>query len=142
MEGYTYGLEAWSEIKVAPWWRLSPGVNLISEHLTFSQGATAAALVGVEQVGDDPQAQASLKSSMDIGRDLALDADLRYASALPDPKLPAYTELNLRLGWTVTPRLVLSLSGFNLLHAYHQELPGTEANAVPRSFFAEMRVRF
>jgi len=142
MEGYTYGLEAWGEIKLAAWWRLSPGINLISEHLTFSQGATAAALVGVEQAGDDPQTQASLKSSMDIGRNVALDANLRYASDLPNPKLPAYTELNLRLGWNVNEHLILSLSGFNLLHARHQELPGTEANAVPRSVFAEMRVRF
>jgi len=141
IEGYTYGLEAWGEIKLAPWWRLSPGFNLISEHLTFAKGDPGA-LIGVLQVADDPQGQASLKSSMDLGHDLALDADLRYAGALPNPKLPAYTELNLRLGWNVTRRLMLSLSGFNLLHAYHQELPGTEANAVPRSVFAEMRVRF
>ena len=79
---------------------------------------------------------------MDIGHNLALDADLRYASDLPNPKLPAYTELNLRLGWNVNEHLILSLSGFNLLHARHQELPGSEANAVPRSVFAEMRVRF
>ena len=141
IKGYTYGLEAWGEIKVAPWWRLSPGFNLISEHLTFASGSTGS-LLGVAQVGDDPQGQASLKSSMDLGRNVALDADLRYAGALPDPKLPAYTELNLRLGWNLSRRLQLSLSGFNLLHAYHQELPAAEANAVPRSFYAEMRLRF
>jgi iron complex outermembrane receptor protein len=141
IEGYTYGLEAWGEIKLTPWWRLSPGINLISEHLTFDKGDPGA-LIGILQVGDDPQTQASLKSSMDIAHNVALDADLRYASALPDPSLPAYTELNMRIGWTVTPRLVLSLSGFNLLHARHLELPGSEANAVPRSVFAEMRVRF
>ena len=141
IEGYTYGLEAWGEIKLAPWWRLSPGINLISEHLTFAKGDPGA-LIGILQVADDPQTQASLKSSMDIGHNLALDADLRYASDLPNPKLPAYTELNLRLGWNVNEHLILSLSGFNLLHARHQELPGSEANAVPRSVFAEMRVRF
>ncbi len=141
IEGYTYGLEAWSDIKVASWWRLSPGFSLISEHLTFSPGATGAA-VGVLQVANDPQEQATLKSSIDIGKDVSFDAALRYAGALPNPKLPAYTELNLRVGWNVTRHIQLAISGYNLLHAQHQELPAPTANAIPRSVYAEARLRF
>ncbi len=55
--------------------------------------------------------------------------------------MPSYVELNSRLGWNVSERVQLSLSGFNLLHARHQEFPDP-ATYVQRSFFAEARFRF
>jgi hypothetical protein len=47
--------------------------------------------------------------------------------ALPNPASPAYTELNGRLGWSVTKSVELSLSGFNLLHDHHPEFGATSA---------------
>jgi iron complex outermembrane recepter protein len=142
MQGYTYGGEIWGEYRVAPWWRLTASFDDLEEHLSFKAGASAPSL-GVRQAVDDPEYQASLRSSMDLGDAVTLDADLRYVSALPNPAVPAYVELNSRIGWNVTPRIQLSLSGFNLLHPYHQEFPASEgATAVPRSFLAELRVHF
>ncbi len=92
------------------------------------------------QAGDDPKQQASIRSSMDLGSKVTLDADLRYVSALPDPAVPSYTELNARLGWNLTDKVQLSVSGFNLLHASHVEAPG--GNPVPRSVFAELKLRY
>jgi iron complex outermembrane receptor protein len=46
------------------------------------------------------------------------------------------------VGWNLTERMQLSLSGFNLLHERHQEFPAPEANAVPRSFTADLSWRF
>jgi hypothetical protein len=56
---------------------------------------------------------------------------------LPHPPVPGYVELNMRLGWNVTKIIQLSLSGFNLLYAQHQEFlqPGVSAE-IPRSFLA------
>jgi iron complex outermembrane receptor protein len=98
--------------------------------------------LGVAQAGDDPEQQASLRSSMDLPHNLTWDAELRYSSALPNPALPAYAELNSRIGWNINDHVQLSLSGFNLLHAHHLEFPASEANAVPRSFLAELKLRF
>ena len=92
------------------------------------------------QVGDDPERQATLKSSMDPGPAVTCDAELRYQSVLPNPRVPAYVELNSRLGWNVTDRLQVSLSG--LLHDHHQEFIAQASNAAPRSLFAELRWRF
>ena len=78
---------------------------------------------------------------MNLGENFTLDADLRYVDALPDPHVPSYVELKTRLGWNVSKRLQLSLSGFNLLHDRHQEFPAPQANAVPRSFFVEAKWR-
>ncbi|HKT54430.1 MAG TPA: TonB-dependent receptor [Caulobacteraceae bacterium] len=138
MRGRTYGLEAWGDYNLTPWWRLEASVNLLHEDLAFKAGASR--IVPLWQAGDDPAAQAQLKSSMDIGSKVTWDADLRYVDKLPNPAVPAYAELDTRIGWAVTPRLELSIAGFNLLHAYHMEYGG--ADAVPRSIQAELRVRF
>ncbi|HTK35893.1 MAG TPA: TonB-dependent receptor [Caulobacteraceae bacterium] len=140
MRGYTYGMEAWGDYRVAPWWRISAGLNLLSEHLKFRSGASK--ILGLPQAGDDPRAQASLKSSMNLDRRVAVDADLRYVGALPDPRVPSYVELGGRIGWNVTDRVQLSLSGINLLHARHQEFPAPAATEARRSVYADLRVRF
>ena len=79
---------------------------------------------------------------MNLGPDVTLDADLRYVGVLPNPHVPAYVELDASVGWNVSDRVRLSLAGFNLLHARHQEFPAPEASAVPRSFSAGMQWRF
>ncbi len=137
--GHTYGLEAWGNYQAAPWWRLSAGVNLLSEHFRFQPGASM--LAGLAQVGDDPSAQAKLRSSMNLGRRVSLDADLRYVSTLRDPRVPSYVELNGRIAWNLTDQVQLAVAGFNLLHDRHQEFPAP-ATFVPRSAYAELQLRF
>jgi iron complex outermembrane recepter protein len=138
MEGHAYGLEAWGDFRVTPWWRLSAGYSRLEKRLKFKPGASG--VLGVKTAGDDPEHQASLKSSMDLGRSVTLDAALRYADALPDPRLPSYVELGARLAWNVSERLQLSVSGANLLHEQIQEFPG--GAAIPRSVYADLRWRF
>ena len=139
MQGRTYGVEAWGDYRVTDWWRLTAALEVQHESFSFKPGASG--ILGVAQAGDDPHHQASLRSSMNLGRAFTLDADLRYVGVLPDPHVPSYVELNGRLGWNVTERVQLSLSGFNLLHDRHMEFPAP-ANAIPRSVFAEARLRF
>ena len=94
-------------------------------------------------VADDPGHQASLRSSMNLGHGVTLDAFLREVGKLPHPEVPGYVELDARIGWTVNKWLHLSLSGFNLLHAHHLEFiePG-QSTAIPRMAFAQARIRF
>ena len=137
IQGHTYGFEGWAQYQAASWWRLMAGLDLLSEHLKFEPGATA--LVPISQDADDPKRQATLRSSMNLGPKITVDADLRYVGVLPDPHVPSYVELNGRVGWTIAPHLQLAVSGFNLLHAHHQETLGGE---VARSVFAELRMHF
>jgi iron complex outermembrane receptor protein len=138
LQGQTYGLEAWGDLQAASWWRLSAGVDLLAKHLTFKPGSTQ--LLGVAQAGDDPPTQAQLRSAMNLGPDVTLDADLRYVAALPDPHLAGYAEADVSLTWNLSRHLQLALSGFNLLHSEHVEfVGGTEA---PRTGAAEIRWRF
>jgi iron complex outermembrane receptor protein len=138
LEGATYGIEAWGEVRVRSWWRVSGGFSTLHEDLKFKTGATG--IGGLRQNGEDPKIQAMLKSSLDLGENFTLDGDLRYVGALPDGLAPAYTELNGRLGWNLTDRLQISLSGRNLLHARHVEYPG--GAAIQRTVSADLQWRF
>jgi iron complex outermembrane receptor protein len=138
IEGHVYGLESWATYQALDWWRLSAGLNFQHENFVYAPGALP--LVSVDQEGDDPHHQASLRSSMDLMDGVTFDADFRDVGKLPNPAVPEYVELNARLAWHVTDRLDLSLSGFNLLHGHHIEyVPGDE---IRRNFFLETRWRF
>jgi iron complex outermembrane receptor protein len=138
LEGTTYGLEAWGEVRLRSWWRMSGGVSTLHEDLRFKPGSVE--LLGLQQDGLDPKVQASLKSSMDLGRRFTLDGDLRYVGALPNDVVPAYVEMNSRLGWNINDRLQVSVSGRNLLHARHVEYPG--GDAIRRTVTADLQWRF
>lgn len=137
IEGQSYGIDAWADYRIADWWRMKPGYSLLIQKFHFDPGASG--LLGVAQVGNDPRHRASLRSSMDIGTKINFDADLRYVSALPSPNVPSYIELGARIGWQFIESAELSLSGFNLLHKKHLELPATQANPVARSVFVALK---
>lgn len=133
MRGDTYGVEGWADWQVLSWWRLSPGFRTITEHLRLEPGASG--ILGTAQAGNDPHWQFNLTSSMALAQRLHLDATLRHVSALPAPALPGFWELSARLGWRATRTLELSLSGSNLLHARHLELPLPYGEYIGRSVF-------
>ncbi|HEX7945128.1 MAG TPA: TonB-dependent receptor, partial [Phenylobacterium sp.] len=140
MFGKTYGVDVWADYRVAPWWRISLSYSDLTKQLKFRPGSSG--LLGTAQAGDDPRYRASLRSSMNLGPAVTLDGTLRYVSALPDPRVRAYTELDGRIGWHINDQVQLSVSGFNLLHKRHLEFPAAMANAVPRSFVVGLQWGF
>ncbi len=147
MQGETYGIEVWGDYKVNAWWRLSAGMNL--QHENFHIVATANAIAqafhdaSIQETGDDPTHQASLRSSFTISRDVTFDADLREVGELPNPRIPAYVELGARLGWQVTDSL---LASNRRLQPPPQPAPGVRripgATEVGRSFYTSLQWRF
>ena len=124
LAGHSYGLEAWANASPLPWWTLSAGATLLKEDFHFKSGATAP-FVGAAQNGIDPGHWLTLRSSMNLGRRVMFDLDLRTVAKLDGSTgVPAYTELGGRLAWNVADRLALVLSGANLLHKRHLEYPG------------------
>jgi iron complex outermembrane recepter protein len=138
IEGATYGVEAWGDYQVRDGWRLSLGAAQEHENLRFQPWSSG--LLGTSQVGDDPSLRAMLRSSANLTAKLTFDATLRYVSSLPDPAVPAYTELNARLAWHLSQRCDLALTGLNLLHAHHEEYPAP-SDLVGRSFVASIDLR-
>jgi iron complex outermembrane recepter protein len=139
MHGHTDGIDAWAELQLASWWRLSPGIRTVHENLGFKPGSST--LLGVAQAGNDPSYQAMLTSSMDLPSHLTFDASLRYISDFPQPALPGYYDLMARIGWRVSKTLELSVDGYNLLHARQFQYPPPNGEYILRSVMAEIRCR-
>lgn len=142
MAGSTYGVEAWSDWAVTPWWRLSAGYNYLHKDLRIEPGSTDA--FGVLFAGNDPTYQAQVRSYMKLPGNLELDAGLRAIDSLPSPAVPSYVEMDVRIGWMMTKQVELSVGGDNLLHSRHVEFDGnsTAARELPRTLYAGMRWRF
>jgi iron complex outermembrane receptor protein len=141
MEGNVYGVEIWGAYSVTDWWRLNAGFNALHEDLRFKPGSLD--VMGLAAHGDDPDGQFSLRSSMNLGENWMLDVGVRGVGALPDPKVPAYVELDARLGWNVSKNFEVSIAGFNLLDASHPEfgaLPGQ--GEIRRNFTVSTRWTF
>jgi iron complex outermembrane receptor protein len=139
MEGSAYGIEAWANIQLTPWWRISPGFRSLHKNLEASVGATE--LVGVRQAGNDPSSRVYLKSSIDLRR-FSIDVMLRKVGALPDPALDDYTEMSARFAWRPSDRLEVAVKGFNLLNETHREYAEPEGRLIRRSVMAELRYNY
>jgi iron complex outermembrane recepter protein len=119
IEGSTTGLEAWLQWQAVPGWRLSGGLSELRKHLRLKPGSPDP--TGPSALGNDPRHQWMLRSSLNIGRSHELDVGVRHVGALPRPAVPAYTAVDARWGWQVSPRVDLSLNVQNLFDRKHVE---------------------
>jgi iron complex outermembrane receptor protein len=125
LEGETYGVEVSGKVQLAERWRLQAGYSYLQEQLRVRAGQIDFNQAHNETA--DPEHQLTLRSSVDLPREVELDAALRWVDAVPINSgptvatVPSYFELDLRLGWRATPSLTLSLVGQNLLHDQHPE---------------------
>jgi iron complex outermembrane receptor protein len=146
MAGHVYGLEGWGSYSLTTWWRLSAGFNVQREDLRFlpaSSGLAALDQAALQETGNDPDHQIMARSDINFTKDIAWDADLRYVSALPNPAVPSYLELNSSLTWNATSRLEFALTGDNLLQRRHIEFAASaSAFEIARSVFLDARWRF
>jgi iron complex outermembrane receptor protein len=147
--GDSYGVEAWAKYGLTEWWRLSLGANWLQRTQRLKPGRLD--LTFGQSLGQDPPYQAQIRSEMNPFEDWEFDAGLRTighvkvrsaATGATKVLVGAYTELDLRIGWRVTPTSELSLQGFNLLHQRHLEAndPSTYApQYIPRAFMLNLR---
>lgn len=93
--------------------------------------------------GNDPSDFGFLRASLDLPHATELDVWLRGVDSLPNPHVPGYVELDLRLGWRLRADLELALVGQNLLRASHPEFgPDTlRREEVQRSLYARVTWR-
>ena len=125
MDGRAEGVETAVTYSPRSNWRLSLDYSYIEMSLT-AHGMDLNRGQLVE--GSTPRNQIGLRSYLDLPRGLQLDVQFRALSALTKlpasvtgDTIPAYRELDVRLGWRVGRHTQLSLDGRDLLHAHHVE---------------------
>jgi iron complex outermembrane receptor protein len=148
LEGHTDGLELSADYQLLPAWRLHAGYTFLKEDLRVKPGQVD--FNDAHNETADPEQQFSVRSAVDLGRNVDLSTALRWVDTLHINNgaivgiVPSYFELNARLGWHPTPKLELSLVGENLLHAQHPEygFPGPGQIQIQRSFLGRFQWQF
>jgi iron complex outermembrane receptor protein len=88
--------------------------------------------------GNDPSNIFKLRSYINVTGRIEIDAFFRYYTALPNPPVDAYGELDARAGYRIRPGWDLSLIGSNLLHPRHLEF---RAGTAPETYERSVTVR-
>jgi len=134
LEGETHGGEITLAVSPIPWWRLTANYSLL---LTRLQGSSAEDRETREQSA--PRNKANLRSSLDLGRQVGIDAQLRYVDAIQ--AAPAYLTADLRLSYRPSELLEFSLVGQNLLDRSHLEqapIAYSIQSEVPRGVYGKL----
>lgn len=137
-EGRSTGAELTADYHPTAAWRLRAGYTQLHLRLRNKPGSTAAA-----PVITDPEHQFSLRSSLDLPGHLEWDATYRYVASIAGQSVPAYSELDVRLGWTPGPGWEWSLVGQNLLQSRHGEFNAPNSRQqIARSVYGKISWRY
>jgi iron complex outermembrane receptor protein len=134
LRGNTYGAELTADYQPGERWRLSAGYTYLHINLTLEPQSHDP--IGGSLESRDWNHQAFLRGTVTLPGNLELDGALRRIGELDTLSVPPYTELDVRLGWRLTPSLDLSLNGHNLLHDSHGEFGPPGRLLIERSVFA------
>jgi iron complex outermembrane receptor protein len=138
--GETYGGEVALKLQLTDWARVTGSYSRIEEDLRFSSRSNDP--TGGSAEGNDPHDLAKLHLAVDLPQNIEVDVFGRYMDALPNPKVPAYFMLDVRLGWRPTRNLEFSIVCQNLTDPQHPEFGGPTFPEVERSIFAKAILRF
>lgn len=133
--GKSRGVEAATTIQPHNWWRVQASYTWLDTEITREAGSRDVG--GGTSEANDPDYLVTLRGGVDLARNIDVDLWWRAVGALPNPAVPAYRELNARIGWRPNERVELALVGQDLLHGQHPEF-GT---SVPRRVEFERSVR-
>jgi iron complex outermembrane receptor protein len=135
LEGDAHGAELFFNYRLNSRWRIWGGYSYLDLDLSRKSGSTDP--LGGAGEARDWRHQGFLRGSLDLAEGLEFDAELRRIGAIENHRLPAYTELNVRIGWQVTRSVEFSLTGTNLLESEHAEFGPPGRMLIERSAHAQ-----
>ncbi|MFT3847137.1 MAG: TonB-dependent receptor [Propionivibrio sp.] len=137
----THGLELVADWRPLDWMRLEGSYTYLHVNAPPDDG------VNTDIAGSSPNHQYSLRWLLDLNARTQLDFWMRHVGRLraEAQQIPAYTELDIRLGYAASKNLDLSLVGQNLLDARHAEFSDaatTPVSYIPRGIYAKATWKF
>ncbi len=145
MKGYTYGAELVAEWQPTDWWRIQGYYTYL--FMNFRDAVTFD-LMSLAVEGKSPNHQFSLRSSIDLFKEVKLDLWFRYVDNLSSPcqDMHSIFTLDARLGWNPSENLEISIVGQNLFDPQHPEFFPEFAGIVPsevqRGMYAKLTWHF
>lgn len=139
MEADSIGSEIAVKTQVTDWMRVDSGYSFLQLYVGGSENALGTAET-IE--GRSPEHQIFVRPSLDLPYKLELDGGLRYVSGLKQSHVPAYWEMDLRLGWRPVDSLEFSVVGQNLFHNHHREFGNPGGPEPERAVYGNTVVKF
>ncbi len=140
----THGLELSASWQPAEKWQLKAAYSWLEMHIRRDANSADNAIEA--KAGDAPRHQVQFHTHHTLDAQTDLNASLYYVDKLPNQNIPAYTRLDVRLGWRPQRDLELSLGARNLLDRRHPEfvssLVGPATSEMPRSIYGTATWRF
>jgi iron complex outermembrane receptor protein len=142
LSGEAYGAELSITAQATSWWMLRANYTVFDKRLELDRNSRD--ITGGAPEGNDPSHMFTIHSSWDLPGNFEFDAIARYVGRLPNPAVPSYLEMDLRLGWRATRNLDLDIVGRNLLDGSHPEFGADSPlrREVERSVYARVTWRF
>ena len=141
VKGGSYGIELSVTYQMTNWWNLRGGYTFLKKELSIKSDSKD--LNGGTAESNDPENQFLLQSTMDLPGRLELGMVARYVSKLPKPAVPAYTGLDIRVGWKLNKWVELSGTGQDLLYkrrvAFIPSSPSSRE--IERSVYGKITIR-
>jgi iron complex outermembrane receptor protein len=147
LAGHTEGVEVTADGQLLKSWSLHAGYDYLHERLHVRPGQFD--INNALNETADPKHRFSVRSSLDLPARLQWDATVRWVDSLAINSgslagtVPAYFELDTRLGWALSTHLEVSVSGQNLLHDHHPEysFPSPTRVEIARSVYGKIAWR-
>jgi iron complex outermembrane receptor protein len=142
LNGRTQGIELSGSLQPLPVWRMRASYTYFDVSIT--KDIDSRDIGGGASEANDPSHMFGLRTDVDLPGRVELNLFLRGIGSLPNPSVPAYTELNGRIGWRPTQHVEVSLAGQDLLHDHHPEFGGLTPRRVEfeRSVRAQATFRY
>jgi iron complex outermembrane recepter protein len=134
VKGETYGSELSVIYQPVNWWHLRGGHTFLKKNLWVKYNTID--LNNATAESNDPKNQFLIQSTVDIMRRIQLGTVLRRVDKLPRPYVPAYTGLDMRIGWKMNSFLEISVVAQNILDDRHPEF--VPASPSPREIRRSM----
>ena len=144
MHGHAVGVEFSADWTPLDWWRLQASYSYQNLAM-FLDGKSEDFTNKGNAEGDVPQHQFSVRSGLDLGRQVTLDLWLRGMDRLASidrQPIRGYVTMDARLAWKPAKGLELAVVGQNLFEQHHAEfIPeyiNTQPTEVVRSIYGKL----
>jgi iron complex outermembrane recepter protein len=134
IEGQSWGAEISATYQPAEWIRFRGGYTYFHKDLWNKPGHSFDPAI----LGNDPRHQAVLHTMIDLPWNVELDVMARYVSELPNPSIPGYCAVDVRLAKQFD-NVEIAVVGQNLLDDRHPEFLQIE---IPRGVYGKVTVRW